>query len=281
MRTLWLTVFALVAFAANSILCRLALREGLVDPATFSSVRLTSGAAMLWMLSLASPEAATRRPRSWASAVWLAAYALPFAFAYVSLDAGTGALILFASVQVTMLATALWSGERPQAAQWVGLAFALGGLVYLVRPGLAAPPLGAAALMATAGMSWGVYSVRGRGAVFPIVETTRNFMAAAPLALGVSLATWQTAHVEWGGVGLAALSGAGASAVGYAIWYAALPALGATRAAIAQLSVPVLAAGGGILLLGESLSPRLALAALAILGGVALAVVVPARQRRA
>jgi drug/metabolite transporter (DMT)-like permease len=279
MRTIGLTTLALIAFAANSVLCRVALREGLVDPATFSSIRLASGAVALVVLTYTP-----RRPRapvvlSWASAGWLALYAVPFAVAYTSLDTGTGALILFGCVQATMLAAAVWSGDRPHPAQWAGLAAALAGLLYLVFPGLSAPPLGFALLMGLAGVAWGRYSLRGRGVANPLAATTGNFVGAVPMALAVSAAGWPFAHAEAAGVWLAVASGTFASAVGYVLWYAALPGLGATRAAIVQLSVPVLAAAGGVLLLNEVMAPRLLPSSVAILGGVALAIVAPARHR--
>jgi len=216
---------------------------------------------------------------SWASAGWLALYAVPFALAYTGLDAGTGALILFGCVQATMLAAAIGFGERPHPAQWAGLGLALGGLVYLVRPGLSAPPLGPALLMALAGVAWGRYSLKGRAAENPLAHTTGNFLGAAPMALVVSAASWSRVHVEVSGVWLALASGTLASAVGYVLWYAALGGLGATRAAIVQLAVPVLAAVGGVGLLHEMIPPRLALASAVILGGVALAILLPERHR--
>jgi drug/metabolite transporter (DMT)-like permease len=209
---------------------------------------------------------------NWSSAAMLFMYALAFSLAYLSLSAGTGALILFGSVQVTMILAALRSGERPYLLEWLGVMLALGGLVYLVMPGLKAPsPLGSA-LMVTAGFAWGIYSLRGRGASSPLANTAGNFFYAIPLILAVRLFTLDHLHLSQEGILLAVLSGALASGLGYVIWYAALRGLTATRAAIVQLSVPALAAWGGVVFLGESLSLRLILAGALILGGIALAV---------
>ncbi len=271
-RTTALTALALLAFAGNSILCRMALGGHLMDPAGFTAVRLASGALTLWLLLAVRGAGAPRLAGHWASAAALFMYAAAFSLAYVSLDAGTGALILFGAVQVTMLLAGLRAGERPRPTEWLGLALALTGLVVLVRPGLSAPAPGGAALMATAGIAWGVYSLRGRGSREPLRNTAGNFMMAAPVALLlVPLAggvhAWTPA-----GLALAAASGALASGVGYAVWYAALPALSATRAALVQLLVPVLAAAGGVALLSEVIPLRLPVAAALVLGGVALAV---------
>jgi drug/metabolite transporter (DMT)-like permease len=263
-----LTLLALCAFAANSLLCRLALGAGAIDAATYASVRLLSGAAVLVPLAF---RRAGRPAGSWPSAAMLFAYAVPFAFAYRTLSAGTGALVLFAAVQTTMISAGLLSGERPGPVQWLGLALAFLGLGYLVRPGLAAPSPVGAGLMAVAGIAWGVYSLRGRRAGRPLAETAGNFARASLLAVIVSGAAFRSAHATPRGAILAAISGAIASGVGYAIWYAALPALTATRAATVQLAVPVITAAGGVALLGERVTIRLVLASIAILGGVGLA----------
>jgi drug/metabolite transporter (DMT)-like permease len=262
-----------VAFAANSVLCRLALGHAAIDAASFTSIRLASGAGVLLLITAAverrTPALGRGNP---ASALLLFLYAAAFSFAYNGLGAGTGALILFGSVQATMLLFALGSGERPHVSEWAGLALALAGLVYLVFPGLqSAPPLLSSALMTVAGISWGLYSLRGRGAKSPLAETTKNFVLALPLALIINLLMLRNAHVSRRGVMLAVLSGALASGVGYVVWYAALRGLTATRAATVQLAVPVLAAVGGVLFLSERISLRLLLAGVVILGGVALA----------
>jgi drug/metabolite transporter (DMT)-like permease len=276
MRTLSYTTLALIAFAANSVLCRIALREGAIDAASFSSVRLASGAAALLVITTRTDKHALAGTGSWTSAGALFLYAVPFSFAYTTLSAGTGALILFGCVQATMMIAALWSGERPHTLQWLGLVLALAGLVYLVRPGLAAPPLGGAALMAVAGCAWGVYSLRGRGAARPLAETTSNFMRSVPLVLAVSAIALPRIHAAPKGLVLAVASGALASGLGYVAWYTALGGLTATRAAVVQLAVPILAATGGVLFLAEAIPARLVIAAVMVLGGIALA----SRERR-
>ncbi|HVT45938.1 MAG TPA: DMT family transporter [Thermoanaerobaculia bacterium] len=267
MRIAILTTLALIAFAANSILCRLALDGETIDPATFTSIRLLSGAlALLLILGL-------RRQSiegNWGSALALTFYALPFSFAYVTLAAGTGALILFASVQITMIAAGLVAGERLASHQWVGIAIAFGGLVWLVSPGLRAPSPAGSALMAIAGIAWGFYSLRGRGSGQAIAATGGNFLRTAPFAILLVIAFLPTIHITPRGIALAVISGAIASALGYVIWYSALPHLSATGAATVQLSVPLLAAAGGVVLLSEPLTPRLIVAAGLILGGLAL-----------
>jgi len=271
-RTAFLTALALVAFAGNSILCRLALGSHLIDPAGFTAVRLGSGALTLWLVTALRAGGLPRTEGQWGSAVALFAYAAAFSLAYITLSAGTGALILFGAVQLTMILAGLRAGERPRPAEWLGLALALGGLLVLVRPGLAAPSPVGSALMATAGIAWGVYSLRGRGSTEPLRNTAGNFLRTLPLAVLMLLAAGGGATWEPRGVLLAVASGALASGLGYAIWYAALPALTATRAALVQLLVPVLAAGGGVALLGEAIPLRLPVAAALVLGGVALAV---------
>ena len=273
-RTVIATVFALMAFAANSVLCRLALRPGAIDAASFSTIRLMSGAAMLLLLSRWAPAPAGRPAGSWMSASVLALYAVPFSFAYIGLSTGTGALILFGSVQVTMMAGALRSGERPVASQWFGfgLGLALVGLVYLVLPGIAAPPPLSAGLMALAGLAWGIYSLRGPGAANPLAQTTAAFVRSVPIALALSAITFRQFHAGVGGIALAIASGTAASGMGYVAWYSALRGLTASRAAVVQLSVPIIAAGGGIVFLSEALSTRLVIASLLVLGGVAMSI---------
>ena len=270
-RTLVCTASALIAFAANSLLCRQGLGRGAIDAASFSTIRLASGAVTLVLLATAKRRPAPGSRGTWGSAAWLFLYAVPFSFAYVSLGAATGALVLFGAVQATMLASAVVGGERPGVLQWLGLALALGGLVYLVSPGLAAPsPIGCA-LMATGGFSWGIYSLRGRGQADPLSETAGNFARAVPLAVGVSILTWAQAGVRLEGALLAIASGAVTSGLGYVVWYAALAGLTTTQAASVQLAVPVLAAVGGVWFLAERITARLVIAAVLIVGGVALA----------
>jgi len=273
-KTLICTAFALVAFAMNSVLCRLALGQSAIDAASFSTVRLCSGAIMLLLITAASRRKISSGHRgNWISAALLFLYAISFSLAYISLSAGTGALILFGSVQATMIVVALLSGERPGALEWVGLLLALLGLVYLVSPGLKAPSLSSSALMALAGVAWGFYSLRGRRASDPLTDTTNNFVRSIPFAIAASLIMFGRLHLSARGIVFAVLSGALASGLGYVIWYAALRGLTATRAATVQLSVPVLAAIGGVLLLSEDVSLRLLLSAIMVLGGVGLALV--------
>ncbi len=267
-----LVLAALIGFAANSLLCRAALGDGSIDAASFTAIRIGSGAAMLALIALVRGRAGSfRGAGSWSSAFALFAYAAAFSFAYLRLTTATGALILFASVQITMLGVSIARGEWPGAIEWLGIVIAIGGLVVLVLPGLEAPdPIGLG-LMASAGIAWGVYSLRGRGAARPFAVTADNFTRALPFAAALLLALpLAGGAISPAGVGLAIASGAVASGLGYSLWYDALPHLPATRAAIIQLSVPMLAAIGGVVLLGESVTLRLVGATAAILGGIAV-----------
>jgi len=270
-RTLVLTSLAMTAFAGNSLLCRLALKHTSIDPASFTAIRLVSGALVLWLLTRKSrgPQAGAG---NWLSALALFVYAASFSFAYVSLPTGTGALLLFGAVQATMIGYGLWAGERFRRLQLVGLILAFGGIVGLLLPGLSAPPLAGSLLMLGAGTAWGIYSLRGKGTGKPIQVTAGNFMRAVPFAIVLSLFLLKGAALDTAGFWYAVSSGALTSGIGYAIWYMVLPALKATNAATVQLSVPVIAALGGIALLGEPITLRLTLASAAILGGIALVV---------
>jgi drug/metabolite transporter (DMT)-like permease len=273
MRTVLYAGAAMIAFAANSVLCRVALRQNLIDPAAFSAIRIAAGAAMLLLVQAWRSGFALPARGFWVSSGLLALYAVPFSFAYVRLSTGTGALILFGCVQTTMLLGALRRGERVLLVQWVGLAVALAGLILLVIPTLATPSLASALLMALAGISWGLYSWRGKGASDPLGATTANFVGALPLVLMVGLASKGSLHLEPRGVALSIASGALASGLGYVAWYAALRYLTGLQASVIQLCVPVLAALGGVIFLAESVSARLGVAAILVLGGIALAVV--------
>lgn len=271
-RIVLLTTLAMLAFAGNSLLCRAALHHTNIDAASFTTIRLISGALMLWLV-VSMRRGNPAGGGNWLSAFALFTYAAAFSFAYISLTAATGALLLFGAVQVTMIGHGLWKGERFHNWQLVGLVLALGGLAGLLMPGLSAPPLEGAILMLAAGVAWGVYSLRGKAVGDPTRVTTGNFLRSIPFAVVLSALTYQTTMPDMAGAGIAVLSGALASGIGYAIWYAALPALKATSAATVQLSVPVIAAVGGILFLGEVLTLRLVLASLAVLGGIALVIV--------
>ena len=280
LRTVLLTSIAMVAFASNSLLCRLALQHAAIDAASFSSIRLVSGAVVLAILARAGARRAPPARVDWAAATMLFAYVAFFSFAYLTLSAGTGALILFGAVQITMLGAGLAAGARFEPLGWVGFALALGGLVYLVSPGVTAPtPLGAA-LMSVAGVAWGVYSLRGRGLDNPLGATAGNFLRAAPMALALSAVLASRAHVRPSGIVLALASGAITSGIGYVIWYAALKGLSAIRAAAVQLAVPPIAAFGAVLFLAEPLTSRLATASAAILGGIALVLASRTQRKR-
>lgn len=270
----------MLAFAGNSLLCRLALKSASIDPASFTGVRLVSGALVLALLVRVRSGAFSRRG-DWPSALALFVYAGGFSWAYLQLTTATGALLLFGAVQLSMVLFGLWRGERLHGMQWLGLLCACAGLVYMLLPGLSAPPLSASLLMLAAGVAWGVYSLRGRGQGDPTAVTAGNFWRASVLALPLVAfnAPWSGAHVQAHGLLLALASGALASGLGYSIWYTAVRSLTPAVAASVQLTVPALAALGAVLFLGESISLRLALSSLVILGGVALVIVGKPRAR--
>jgi drug/metabolite transporter (DMT)-like permease len=275
--TSWLTALAMLAFAGNSLLCRLALKHTTIDPLSFTSLRLMAGALTLWLIVLWRMRTRARGTPfvlgSWPSALALFVYAAGFSLAYVSLSAATGALLLFGVVQTTMIGVGLARGERLRPVQWLGFSIAVAGLVWLLLPGFQAPPLLAAALMALAGIAWAIYTLRAKGTGDPTQATAGNFIRTVPITIfvsAVSILAFGRFSVDTLGLIYALLSGAITSGIGYAIWYAALPKLKATFAATVQLSVPVLATIGGILLLAEPASPRLLVACIAVIGGIAL-----------
>lgn len=272
-RLITLTAFAMIPLAANSWLCRAALRDTGIDAASFTSLRLVSGAVMLWLLLWVTGRLRMAGRGSWPSAVALFAYAALFSFAYLSLPAATGALLLFGAVQVTMIALGLRSGERLDLLQGLGVLIAFSGLVGLLLPGLSAPPMRGALMMIGAGIAWGVYSVRGKGAGDPIRVTAGNFALAIPMTVVLSLIASADFVLDTTGVWLALASGALTSALGYALWYSVVPLLRAFTAATVQLSVPVIVAIGGVILLEEPITLRLLLASAAVLGGIALVLV--------
>ncbi len=287
--TFSLTLLAMIAFAGNSLLCRLALKDTHIDAASFTSIRIVSGALTLWMIVRLRRGGYRRSWRlgalptslwgthgaggSWPSAFALFAYAACFSFAYINLPAATGALLLFGAVQATMIGYGLWTGERLRVLQTLGLICASGGLVGLMLPGISAPPLFSSMLMLSAGIAWGVYSLRGKGTTDATGATMGNFLRAVPFAIALSAMVLPWMSLDRDGVCYAIASGALTSGIGYAIWYTALRGLKATSAAAVQLSVPVFAAIGGIAFLGESISLRLLIASTAILGGIALVIV--------
>jgi drug/metabolite transporter (DMT)-like permease len=276
------TMAALLAFAANSLLCRAALRPGLVDPTSFTTIRVVSGALTLFALTkIVSPRGGAAARGSWISAFALFAYAIAFSLAYVRIGAGVGALVLFGMVQATMVGWGLVTGERPRSGEWVGLALAVLGLAVFMLPGAHAPDPKGTMLMIAAGIAWGVYSLRGRKSSAPLSTTADNFLRAVPFAMGSMGVALGSMHVTARGALLAAISGSIASGLGYCLWYLALPRLTATRAALVQLLVPIIAALGAVVALGEAITSRL-LAGGAIVGtGVALAIVARATVRRA
>ena len=274
LRTLFTTSVAMIAFAGNSVICRLALGSGAIDAASFTSVRIVAGAlTLLLIIRHQRPEASPKNGTgNIVSAALLFLYAITFSFAYRSLSVGTGALILFGCVQLTMLGAAIRSGARPSLVEWSGLALAFAGLVWLVLPGLSAPSPTGAVLMSLAGIAWGLYSLRGRKSKDALGDTAGNFLRSTPLAIVTSAILFTTAHASVAGLAWAVLSGAVTSGLGYVVWYSALRDLTPLRAAIVQLSVPVIAALAGVGLLGEAVKTRLVVSASLILGGIALAV---------
>ena len=267
-----LTLAAMIAFAGNSLLCRGALKQTSIDAASFTFIRIFSGAAALWVI-MKMRGAALKEAGNWSSALALFAYAAAFSFAYNSLSAGTGALLLFGAVQATMILWGFRRGERLHTIQIVGLVVAVTGLVVLLLPALSAPPLSGSILMLGAGVAWGIYSLRGKMEKNPVGSTAGNFLRAVPLAAIVSVILLPWARLDRAGIGYAVISGAIASGLGYVIWYTALSGLKAASAATVQLSVPVLAATGGILLLGEPITFRYLIASIAVLGGIALVII--------
>ena len=265
-------MLAMIAFAGNSIICRLALRDATIDPASFTAIRLASGAVTLLLIFMLSHSKASLRSHgSWTSATALFLYAACFSYAYVSLNAGTGALILFGCVQGTMIAIGIRSGDRPIGVEWLGWSIALAGLVWLLLPGAEAPPVAGALLMAVAGITWGVYSIRGRRAADAVGANAASFTLSLTLVAVLMFVSLPSVNVSAGGIALALLSGAVTSGLGYVIWYAALDYLTAMQAALVQLSVPAIAVAGGALLLAEPLTVRLFLSSALILGGISLA----------
>jgi len=271
LRPIALTILAMLAFAGNSLFCRMALTHTNIDPVSFTSVRLISGALVLGLILVGRGDRGYKAG-NWRSAFALFVYAAGFSVAYLRLPAGVGALLLFGAVQITMISYGLWTGERFRRSQVIGLVIALVGLIGLLLPGLSTPPLLSSLLMVSAGIAWGVYSLRGQRTSDPIGTTAGNFLRAVPLAIALSVMTLPTLTWDNAGVGYAIASGAIASGLGYTIWYYAVPHLQATQASIVQLSVPIITAIGATFFLDEPVTLRLGLAAIAVLGGIALVI---------
>ena len=275
-KTLFFTGCALVAFAANSVLCRLALGDGTIDAASFTTIRLLSGAiALLIILNLDSTKNSTSISASkgnWAAAVMLFLYAATFSYAYITLDTGTGALILFGTVQITMILVTLVTGGRLHISEWLGALVAFAGFIYLVLPNVSSPSINGFILMTISGIGWGAYTLMGRGSKNPLNDNARNFALTIPLILILAIFTFKHSQVTTEGILLSLGSGAIASGLGYTIWYLALRGLSATQAGVVQLLVPIIAAFGGVIFVSETISLRLTISALLILGGIALVV---------
>ncbi|WP_201454856.1 DMT family transporter [Ahrensia marina] len=277
-----LTTLVMIAFAANSVLARAALLKPAIDPASFTTIRIISGAIMLSLLLLMRQRSSARDLLSggnWHSAFWLFAYAVTLSFAYIGLDTGVGALILFALVQTTMIGWSVFRGDRPILPEWAGLAIAFSAFVWLVSPGLEAPDPFSAFLMALSGIAWGIYSLRGRGSTDPLRATTGNFLLAVPMTVVISAIYLSQINLSIYGIMLGAASGAITSGVGYAIWYRVLPQLSAMQGSIVQLTVPVIAGLGGLIWSGEPFTTRFVLGSIFILGGVALAIVSKSKRQ--
>jgi len=273
-KTMIYTILALMAFAANSVICRLALKDGAIDPGMFTSIRLSSGAIVLIVLVFISKERRQEKSKgSWISAAMLFLYAAAFSYAYVSLETGIGALIVFGVVQITMIASSFISGYRMNGLEWLGILLALAGFLYLLLPGASAPPLNGFILMTLSGIGWGIYSLRGKNSKHPLVDTAYNFLRALPFLILLFYFLAQESNYSTKGILLALLSGIVTSGIGYTIWYAALKGLNSIQASIVQLLVPVLAAIGGVIFVGELISFRLMASSLMILGGILLLII--------
>jgi drug/metabolite transporter (DMT)-like permease len=272
LKTMSFTGLALIAFAANSVLCRLALGGETIDAASFTTIRLLSGVCVLLLILRLKKQADTQVKGSWRASLMLFIYAITFSYAYISLDTGTGALILFGSVQITMILISLLSGARLHTTEWLGMGAAFTGFVYLILPGVTAPSISGFLLMTCAGIAWGGYTLLGRGSENPLGDTAHNFLRTIPFVLVLVLLTVQSAHYTSEGILLAVISGGIASGIGYTLWYMALGGLSVTQAAVLQLSVPVIAALGGIIFVSEAVTTRLLMSSVLILGGILLVV---------
>ena len=271
-RTIILTALALTAFAANSVLCRLALGDRTIDASSFTVVRLLSGAIVLFLIIKIKNKSGMLTKGSWSASLMLFLYAITFSFAYITLDTGTGALILFGSVQITMILLSILSGSRLHITECLGVVISFLGFLYLVLPGVTTPSLPGFILMTVAGIAWGIYTLKGRGSTSPVIDTAYNFLRTIPFVSILAVLTFNQMSYSSTGILLAILSGAIASGIGYAIWYSALRGLSTAQAAVVQLLVPVIAALGGVIFVSEAITLRLTLSAILILGGILLVV---------
>lgn len=263
----------MIAFAANSVLCRLALGNNTIDASSFTILRLLSGTLVLMtIIGLKYNKKRTTSKGSWVASSMLFLYAITFSFAYITLDTGTGALIMFGSVQITILLLSFITGTRLHLSEWTGVAIAFTGFVYLVLPGVTSPSLAGFILMTIAGFAWGIYTLKGQGSDAPLMDTSYNFLRTMPFVIILTIIALQNVSFTTEGIILAVLSGGIASGIGYMIWYVALGGLSSTQAAVVQLSVPVLAAMGGVIFMSEAVTLRLTISSLLILGGILLVV---------
>ena len=275
-KTTVLTIFSLIAFAGNSVLCRLALGENQLDAASFTIIRLLSGIVMLLLISqtngsqTSGSRSSLTQQINWLSSGALFLYAVTFSYAYLSLDTGTGALILFGAVQITMILASSLLGKQLYWAEWLGVAIAFLGFVYLVLPGITTPSFQGFILMTLAGGSWGIYTLQGKNSRQPIINSATNFLYTLPFVLTLLIIELPNSELSQPGIILAVLSGAIASGVGYTTWYMAVRNLATVKASVVQLLVPILAALGGVLFAGEVISLRLIISSLLILGGIIL-----------
>ena len=273
LKTIVLTSLALIAFAANSVLCRLALGNEAIDAASFTIMRLLSGTIVLLLIVATTRNSAADATKgSWGASFMLFLYAATFSYAYVSLDTGTGALILFGSVQITMILLSLISGTRLHLTEWAGVAITFTGFVYLILPGVTTPSTTGFALMTVSGIAWGVYTLKGRRSKNPLLDTAYNFLRTTPLVIILAIIAMNTLNYSTGGIVLALLSGGITSGIGYTIWYIALGGLTSTQAAVLQLSVPLIAALGGVIFVSEAITFRLMISATLVLGGILIVV---------
>lgn len=273
LKIIFLTGLALIAFAANSVLCRLALGSQAIDPASFTVIRLLSGTLVLLILvNLTRRNRVSDSRGSWFASFMLFLYAIAFSYAYISLDTGTGALILFGAVQITMILVSIVSGTRLNGSEWMGLVIAFAGFVYMVLPGVSAPPFVGFLLMTLSGIAWGIYTLKGRKSKNPLMDTAYNFLRTTPLILILAVFAIWNIDLSYQGVLLALISGGITSGIGYTIWYMTLGGLSSTQAAVLQLSVPVIAALGGVVFVSEPITLRLTVSAAMILGGILIVI---------
>lgn len=273
LKTILLTALALIAFAANSVLGRMALGNSFIDASGFTSIRLISGTAILLLIiQINNKNSKPVTKGKWISALLLFIYAISFSYAYNLLDTGTGALILFGAVQISMILISLFNGKKLHFTEWIGVFIAFIGFIYLILPGVTAPSLKGFLLMSVSGIAWGVYSIKGQASTNPLYDTAYNFLKSLPFVAVILLLTFKTEHYTLKGILLAIISGSITSGIGYTIWYMALKGLTSVQAAVVQLLVPVIAAFGGVIFIAEIITTRLTMASVLILGGVLIVV---------